>query len=317
MPLYRDEADFDDLLAAAGDQLGLRTGVVEKDYWLTQALRGMQRSHPHAFIFKGGTSLSKAYGLIERFSEDVDILLLEDGLSKSGREKRMKAICQAAADEIGARSEKLGGGKSYRAVELFLDDRPQAGPPALPFIRLDVGFSGGVKPHGERAISTLVGELLEERGQVAQTDFEDLQPLEVYVLAPWRTLIEKVILVNSVAGDCADQIDQGIIRRGCRHFDDIYQLLGDDDGHSALENQHEFKLIVDDALRVTADHFNIEVERPDRGFADGLAFTCDGALREAFEAEYQVIMDDFYFGGSAYPSFADTVERVRDHAHPL
>jgi predicted nucleotidyltransferase component of viral defense system len=317
MPLYREEADFDDLLAAAGEQLGLRTGVVEKDYWLTQALRGMQRAFPYAFVFKGGTSLSKAYGLIERFSEDVDILLLEEGLSKSGREKRMKTICEAAADEIGARSEKLGGGKSYRAVELFLDERPQAGPPALPFIRLDVGFSGGIKPHGTRVINTMIGGLLEERGQAVQTDYDDLQPLEVYVLAPWRTLVEKVILVNSVAGDCADKIDEDIIRRGCRHFYDIYKLLGDDDVRSALENRDEFSAIVDDALRITADHFNVEVRRPEGGFSSGLAFTCDGELRDVFEAEYQVIMDDFYFGDSPYPSFAETIERVHDHADLL
>jgi predicted nucleotidyltransferase component of viral defense system len=317
VPLFRATEDFDAVLAAAGEQLGLRAGVVEKDYWVTQALRGMQRAFTDAFIFKGGTSLSKAYGLIQRFSEDIDILLRDEELSKSGREKRMKQICEAAANEIEAGSEKLSGGKSYRTVELFLGERREPEPPTLPFIRLDVGFSGGIEPHGTRKISTLIGELLERNEQGEEGAYDDLSPFNVTVLAPWRTMIEKLILVNCVARDCQDDVDAVARLRAGRHFYDVYSLLGDGEVLAALGDRSRFTEVVEDALRITRDHFNVTYERPDGGFAAGLAYSCDGALREAFEVEYAAIMDAFYFGDEPYPSFAATVDRVEEYAELL
>ena len=50
-----------------------------KDYWVTEILRNLQNSEfKNAFVFKGGTSLSKAFNLINRFSEDVDLLFINE-----------------------------------------------------------------------------------------------------------------------------------------------------------------------------------------------------------------------------------------------
>lgn len=76
MALLRDQEDLVALCGAAGEIIGVPASVIEKDYWVTQALRALQLAHPGEFIFKGGTSLSKAYGLIERFSEDIDLLVV-------------------------------------------------------------------------------------------------------------------------------------------------------------------------------------------------------------------------------------------------
>lgn len=71
--LFRDESDFPEIFGVAAEALDLPPAVIEKDYWATQALRGLVGAHSQHFVFKGGTSLSKAYRLIQRFSEDIDV----------------------------------------------------------------------------------------------------------------------------------------------------------------------------------------------------------------------------------------------------
>ena len=73
--LRDNQADFEGAVVSAAERLGLAPLFVEKDYWVTQVLRALHDQHAGAFVLKGGTSLSKGYELIERFSEDVDILI--------------------------------------------------------------------------------------------------------------------------------------------------------------------------------------------------------------------------------------------------
>lgn len=67
-----EDRDFDDLLRIVADEHGLAVALVEKDYWVTHVLWALLRQGFDIW-FKGGTSLSKGFGLIERFSEDLDL----------------------------------------------------------------------------------------------------------------------------------------------------------------------------------------------------------------------------------------------------
>ena len=85
MTLHLEPAAFADAVSAAAGTLGISETLVEKDYWVTWMLRNLAAS-PLAdrVVFKGGTSLSKAYRLIERFSEDVDLAVIrEAGMTDS------------------------------------------------------------------------------------------------------------------------------------------------------------------------------------------------------------------------------------------
>lgn len=75
--LLHDLPDFGDLIVVTARDLTIDPGLVEKDYWIMQALWGLQEFGFH-FELKGGTSLSKGYQLIHRFSEDIDILIHPD-----------------------------------------------------------------------------------------------------------------------------------------------------------------------------------------------------------------------------------------------
>src|ERR1041384_5219963 len=107
--------DRRDVFLGAAARLGPPEQNVEKDFWVTWTLdvlfNGLPAGHPR-FLFKGGTSLSKAYGLISRFSEDIDITVFREdlgqaasvqelaALSRKKREARLDAIKEACRDYI-------------------------------------------------------------------------------------------------------------------------------------------------------------------------------------------------------------------------
>ena len=67
-----ERRDFDQLLAVVANERALDPMLVEKDYWIMHSLWGLQ-AQGFVFELKGGTSLSKGFGVIHRFSEDIDI----------------------------------------------------------------------------------------------------------------------------------------------------------------------------------------------------------------------------------------------------
>jgi predicted nucleotidyltransferase component of viral defense system len=110
--LTRPEQERRDVFDAAADNLDTVSSYVEKDFWVCLVLdilyNGLPSGHPR-LLFKGGTSLSKVYGLISRFSEDVDFTVFREDLgfgqtiepiSRKQQEEQSEAIKTAAGDYI-------------------------------------------------------------------------------------------------------------------------------------------------------------------------------------------------------------------------
>lgn len=88
MNLHFEKKLFSDTLRAASNHLDIKFEFVEKDYWITLVLSRLAKSkYAGVSVFKGGTSLSKGYNLIDRFSEDVDIAIIDDN-KKTGSENK-------------------------------------------------------------------------------------------------------------------------------------------------------------------------------------------------------------------------------------
>ena len=104
MKLY-EHPDFEQAILRAAEHFrgrGLRPAVIEKDYYVTEALRIISVTAGDKVIFKGGTSLSKGWNLIQRFSEDIDIFLdplaFKPALGKNGIDRELKKL----RDAVGA-----------------------------------------------------------------------------------------------------------------------------------------------------------------------------------------------------------------------
>ncbi len=138
-------AEFAGLVDAASRELRIPPGDIEKDIWVVEVLRSIVRPIEGArVVFKGGTSLSKAYGLIERFSEDVDLLIVANaGIGAGQLERVLKTLPRRAAEELGIKTKKEG--ESDRGVHrterlLYSAVYPDAGR-VTPGVLLEMGIA--------------------------------------------------------------------------------------------------------------------------------------------------------------------------------
>ncbi|MDE0268196.1 MAG: nucleotidyl transferase AbiEii/AbiGii toxin family protein [Acidimicrobiaceae bacterium] len=213
-----------DALAAGAARVARTTGIpmahVEKDFWITEALRGVARCSINSgvsIVFKGGTSLSKAFGLIQRFSEDVDVIVITPGRSTGQDDRCLKSFVTAAEISTGLKATvdprtATRGVKRTARLEYPTDT---AAGVLRQGVLLELGVRGGAIPTVQRSVRSLLVEHSIAAG--LETDFKEAEAVTLHVLAPVRTLVEKLIIVHHAAlkGGAAEQA------RHARHYYDI------------------------------------------------------------------------------------------------
>lgn len=100
MILHESPDIYLELLQAAAAHRGIPAVYVEKDYWITKALKRLHESdHKETVVLKGGTALSKAHQIIERFSEDIDFALRNKQAFGDSRRRRLMKIVEATVSQ--------------------------------------------------------------------------------------------------------------------------------------------------------------------------------------------------------------------------
>jgi predicted nucleotidyltransferase component of viral defense system len=228
MKLHEDERALEEAIRATALHLSLPITYVEKDYWVTRALKELALSNVcEKIVFKGGTSLSKAYGLIARFSEDIDIAVLTEGLTKNQARKRVKKACKVISDiftEIDSPdTSKNSHFRKVRFVYPRIDNSVVEGQ-VTDSLLLEVNAFAAPEPYNKMPISSYIADFLNESNQGDSVSQFELEPFEINVLCTSRTVSEKLMgLVKASYG--ADHIDN--LRRKIRHIYDVYFLLTD------------------------------------------------------------------------------------------
>jgi hypothetical protein len=320
----RDNADdFAGAIDNAARELQLAAEFVEKDYWVTQALRALHRCYAGWFVLKGGTSLAKGYTLIERFSEDVDILVSPaKGDSARSREQFLLAMVDGVAREMGVEwitTRNPGRGKSaHRADVLVYPRRPRHGTPVVPVedrgVLLETGFAGGNWPSEMVEITPILCDPL----GIDPAEFQDTAPFSVPALKPARTLLEKLSLLHHVAEE-HERSGRADVRCG-RHYYDIYRLLDHAPTRKVLEDRKAFARIMSEMEQISAQHFGTWKPRPDGGYGQSPAFvpTHGSDLSEWLAARYRDsagLLPAKVTG--SWPSFGKVLERVETYKELL
>jgi hypothetical protein len=316
----RDDADdFAGAIDNAARELRLAAEFVEKDYWVTQALRALHRCYAGWFVLKGGTSLAKGYNLIERFSEDVDVLVSPaKGDSAKSRERLLLAVVEGVATEMGVTwtpARDPGRGTSaHRADVLVYPRLPRRGTIVVPIedrgVLLETGFAGGNWPSELVEITPILCEPL----GIDPAEFEDTASFSVPALKPARTLLEKLSLLHHVAEE--HQRSGSADARCGRHYYDVYRLLDHSPTREDLKDRKAFARIISEMEQISAQHFGTWKPRPDGGYGQSPAFApTDGSdLARWLAARYRDsagLLPAKVTG--SWPSFGKVLKRVEKY----
>jgi hypothetical protein len=231
MKLHQNKQLFRQAVSATAQQMKLRDIYVEKDYWVTYALHTIfHHEIGKETVFKGGTALSKCYRLIERFSEDLDLVVFSTP-EESGNQlsKKIKTISKVVTEvmpevEVQGITQKRGmnrkTGHSYEKI--FKGDYGQI----RDVIIVEATWLGYYEPYTTHSISSYIYDMMLVTDQAAMAEKYGLLPFEVQVLDTRRTICEKIMsLVRFSYGE--NPITE--LQQKVRHTYDLHQLLKDEE----------------------------------------------------------------------------------------
>ena len=312
-----------DLFVGAADRLRTNEQNIEKDIWVCWTLDALfnelEAGGPR-LLFKGGTSLSKGYGLIERFSEDIDITVFREdigqpatveeleALSGKKRNARLEAIKAACQEYIqGPMLEQLGVllRQTLQAANLNANRARVEPDPADPdgqslllwyptataegnsyirrAIKIESGAKSALDPHAPVVVKPYIADDL--------PNF-DLAVGNVTTVDPSRTFWDKVVILHGLRRwwDRRGELKGGG-QRVSRHYYDVYRLLISEIGQKAIQDAS----MAEDCVRHARMFFN----RPDLDLVSAVpgsfALTPHDGMLANLSRDYEA-MSDMIFG---------------------
>jgi hypothetical protein len=304
-----ERRDFDQLLAVVANDRELDPMLVEKDYWIMHCLWGLQ-SQGFVFELKGGTSLSKGFGVIHRFSEDIDIRIEppSDMDVKTGRNQDKPAHIasrRAYYDELSKRI-RIAGIESVERDTFFDDEKMRSAGIRLVYspraatvsglkdgILLELGFDD-TAPNRPVTISSWALDFAMSRN----VDVIDNRAVDVLCYAPTHTFVEKLQTISTKYRRLSDS--QKFPGNFLRHYYDVYCLLDLPEVQDFMKRQA---------------YQDRKIERFRSGdelvIAKNSAFTLKNSeQRDLFAREYKKSSALYYQG---QPDFDQILERIGKH----
>lgn len=254
-----EDPDFDDLLSIVASARGLSLGLVEKDYWVTHTLWALQATGFDLW-FKGGTSLSKGFGLIERFSEDLDLKIepgtvvalpevttwKSDGKQATASRNAYFEALSNTLDVPGATvtsdpdtADPFWRAANYRVAYPGSHIGDLAGV-LRPHVLLEVG-SARVTPFVRRDMTSFVHDQLAATGQT--DSFLDNRPGAVRCVHPLVTLLEKIDALHKRVP--RDDVDPPAF---VRHFEDAARIIAAESSLPELPGYPNVRALAEDML---------------------------------------------------------------------
>lgn len=311
------------VLEQAAAKVGLPVESVEKDLWVTAVLECVfSLSYANKFVFKGGTSLSKVWNRIERFSEDIDLAIdrslfgFEGDLTvkqiKSLRKKSSLFVKERIAADLTATLESLGllsrceveaeedgeGDRTYpeprRIFVRYAPLMPIAAGYVKPVVMLEIGSRSLFEPFEFRNVDSLVSQT---------TKIEtSTRAVNIPTAVPEKTFLEKAFLLHELfSTDAGAKVD-----RKSRHLYDLARMMDCDFAKSA---------IIDDELWNTIHHHrDVFTHMKDVDYTpdirDRIILLPPADVRSAWEADYESMRNTMIYGDSL--PFGDLLARMEE-----
>lgn len=321
----------DEQRKATVEQAAIRSGInpkaIEKDWWVTLTLKALFQSAYGGFlVFKGGTSLSKCWKLIERFSEDIDIALdqkafgisYEENPTKSYVEKLRRKGCEFTSNELKTELENqfalLGIYAEMLRIEAepvpenFPDTDPQvlhvkynslfdANEYLVDEVKIEVSVRSLKTPYKEKGVQSILYEVLPNKA------YEET-PISVNAAEPRKTFLEKMFLLHEEFY----RPDKSKIRsfRMSRHLYDLNRMMNTGIDQEAIADTDLYTTLVRHRewyIRVSwLDYKTLA--------ASTLNFIPPDDMIESYSKDYEAMREQMIYGEA--DGFEDMIKKLRE-----
>lgn len=324
-----NEEEQREILDIASAAKGLPRIAIEKDWWVVMVLKALSMTRYSSLMsFKGGTSLSKGWGLIERFSEDIDIALKrEDRFALTNTSNSQIAMVRRRAHhyivkelplELKDILQQLGiknftvepettrtnaNGEEY---EVRADKDPsvvyvnyesvatETSEYLLPRVKIEISCLSMDEPVETRTLRTFISETVD--------DVEDLT-VSFNTVQPTRTFLEKIFLLHEEF-----QKEKPRTLRMSRHHYDLERMLDTDYGTKAISDINLYSEIV--RHRMTFNHMkgvDYSLHTPSR-----INIMPPEAILTEWEKDYNSLVEHFLYSSAEHLSFDGLMNRIRE-----
>lgn len=227
MKLHQDKVLFKEAVTATAQSMDIRDIYIEKDYWVTFALQHIFSDKiGDEVVFKGGTALSKCFSIIERFSEDIDLVVLKNEEETDNQLKRkIRKISKSLEEDLpeikmdGITNKKgMIRKTAHQYPKNFTGEYGQV----RQAIIIEASWLGNFEPFENKQVISFIGQMMLNNNQYELAKKYAMEAFDVRVLKPTRTICEKIMSLvrfSHTKNPIAD------LRNKIRHIYDLHQLL--------------------------------------------------------------------------------------------
>jgi len=297
--------------------------AAEKDWWVVKTLELVFQTEIAAYtVFKGGTSLSKAWNLIDRFSEDIDLALdrkylgfelSDEEMTKSQvtrlRQKSNQYFSKTFVFQLQKKFIETGisdvqiqvvdiktADEDPVKIQIIYPSVTDASAYLQQRVLIEIGSRSLIEPYVSKPVSTYVGQIFEGR------NFADAEIL-IPTVTPERTFLEKVFLLHEEFQQPVSKIK---VARKSRHFYDLERLMDTSFSNNALADRNLYWHIVTHRKSIT----------PVRGI--DYSFHHPGSINilppaetlSSWEKDYRLMQGSMFYSDSL--SFDNIMGRMSD-----
>lgn len=316
-----------DVLAITSAKTKLPQLVVEKDWWVTMVLKALSATRYFSLMsFKGGTSLSKGWNLINRFSEDIDIAIRREGVfsisSPSGNQlakvRRLsrhyivrelpgeitEALNAMGITDFSVEPELTRTNAKGNITELsatthpstvfvkFKSILPDESEYIEPKVKIEISCLSMDEPVENKTIRSFIADILEE--------VEDVSVVFPTVV-PTRTFLEKIFLLHEEFQKVKPRSN-----RMSRHLYDLEKIMDSNFGKSIFDKDLYYSVVEHRSIFNKIDGVDYGLHKPST-----ISFIPPAEYVNEWEKDYESMRLHFIYGGNSL-SFDQLIQRMKE-----
>ena len=297
--LHNDRETFEQIILKVSEDSGIEASIIEKDYYVTLFLKKIVEIQPN-IIFKGGTSLSKCYKVINRFSEDIDLNVETDNKPTEGQRKELKKNIVSIINDFGFTLDNADNIKSRRDYNRYIVDYPSVFESDFLKEHLIIETVVNIRayPCERMQATSFIYDYLNNNGYTNLIEKYQLEPYELNVQTADRTLIDKLFALG-------DYYISGEVQEHSRHIYDVYKLMG------IVTLNEDMKQLASKVYEERKRHTQCRSAKDDVDMNVLLQEIID---KDIYKKDYEDITSKMLFEDVSYNTAITTLQKIVDYS---